>query len=49
MNKNGNTGGSKTGFTKEFYENISNNKLLGITFTKEELAALKELLNSISL
>ena len=35
MNKNGNTGGSKTGFTKEFYENISNNKLLGITFTKE--------------
>ena len=36
MNKNSNTGtGSKTGFTKEFYENISNNKLLGITFTKE--------------
>ena len=35
MNKNGNSGGSKTGFTKEFYDNISNNKLLGITFTKE--------------
>ena len=35
MNKNGNNSGSKTGFTKEFYENISNNKLLGITFTKE--------------
>ena len=36
MNKNNNNGtGSKTGFTKEFYENISNNKLLGITFTKE--------------
>ena len=40
MNKNKNLGGSvggnsKTGFTKEFYENISNNKLLGITFTKE--------------
>jgi len=37
MNKNkddlSNT--NKTGFTKEFYENISNNKLLGITFTKE--------------
>ena len=35
MNKNGSSGGSKTGFTKEFYDNISNNKLLGITFTKE--------------
>ena len=36
MNKNNSTSGNnKTGFTKEFYENISNNKLLGITFTKE--------------
>ena len=37
MNKNNNnlSGNNKTGFTKEFYENISNNKLLGITFTKE--------------
>ena len=37
MNKNGksNTNNAKSGFTKEFYENISNNKLLGITFTKE--------------
>ena len=37
MNKNNSNSGSnnKTGFTKEFYENISNNKLLGITFNKE--------------
>ena len=36
MNKNNNlSGGNKTGFTKEFYDNISNNKLLGITFTKD--------------
>jgi hypothetical protein len=37
MNKNSNnlSSNNKTGFTKEFYENISNNKLLGITFTKE--------------
>ena len=37
MNKNNNLSSSnnKTGFTKEFYDNISNNKLLGITFTKE--------------
>ncbi len=36
MNKNNNAGNNnKTGFTKEFYENISNNKLLGITFNKE--------------
>ena len=34
MNKNSNSN-NKTGFTKEFYENISNNKLLGITFNKE--------------
>ena len=37
MNKNNNlsSNNNKTGFTKEFYDNISNNKLLGITFTKE--------------
>ena len=37
MNKNNNNlnNNNKTGFTKEFYDNISNNKLLGITFTKE--------------
>ena len=37
MNKNNNNINTtnKTGFTKEFYENITNNKLLGITFTKE--------------
>jgi hypothetical protein len=36
MNKNNNaSNNNKTGFTKEFYENISNNKLLGITFNKE--------------
>ena len=36
MNKNNNNlSNYKTGFTKEFYDNISNNKLLGITFTKE--------------
>lgn len=36
MNKNSTSGGNnKTGFTKEFYDNISNNKLLGITFNKE--------------
>ncbi len=38
MNKNNtslNNNNYKTGFTKEFYDNISNNKLLGITFTKE--------------
>ena len=35
MNKNNNNSNSKTGFTKEFYDNISNNKLLGITFNKE--------------
>ena len=36
MNKNSNaSNNNKTGFTKEFYENISNNKLLGITFNKE--------------
>ena len=35
MNKNNNNNSNKTGFTKEFYDNISNNKLLGITFTKE--------------
>ena len=36
MNKNNNlSSNNKTGFTKEFYDNISNNKLLGITFTKE--------------
>ena len=38
MNKNSSSNlssNNKTGFTKEFYENISNNKLLGITFTKE--------------
>lgn len=36
MNKNNNAGNNnRTGFTKEFYENISNNKLLGITFNKE--------------
>ena len=37
MNKNNNISSSnnKTGFTKEFYDNISNNKLLGITFIKE--------------
>ena len=37
MNKNNSnlSSNNKTGFTKEFYENISNNKLLGITFTKE--------------
>ena len=36
MNKNNsNNSNNKTGFTKEFYENISNNKLLGITFNKE--------------
>ena len=36
MNRNNNNiSSSKTGFTKEFYDNISNNKLLGITFSKE--------------
>ena len=37
MNKNNSSlnNNNKTGFTKEFYDNISNNKLLGITFTKE--------------
>ena len=35
MNKNNNSHHSKVGFTKEFYDNISNNKLLGITFNKE--------------
>jgi len=35
MNKNANNNNPKTGFTREFYDNISNNKLLGITFTKE--------------
>ncbi len=37
LNKNNNnlSGNNKTGFTKDFYENISNNKLLWITFTKE--------------
>ena len=37
MNKNKTDGSSiaKGGFTKEFYDNISNNKLLGITFNKE--------------
>ena len=36
MNKNNNlSNNNKTGFTKEFYDNISNNKLLGITFSKE--------------
>ncbi len=29
-------------FTKQFYENISNNKLLGVTFTKESFNALKK-------
>ena len=36
MNRNNNNlNSNKTGFTKEFYDNISNNKLLGITFNKE--------------
>ena len=36
MNKNNySSNNNKAGFTKEFYENISNNKLLGITFNKE--------------
>ena len=29
-------------FTKQFYENISNNKLLGVTFTKDSFNALKK-------
>jgi hypothetical protein len=32
----------KKDFTKHFYENISNNKLLGVTFTKESFNALKK-------
>ena len=35
MNKNNSNSNKAGGFTKEFYDNISNNKLLGITFNKE--------------
>ena len=33
---------NKADFTKQFYENISNNKLLGVTFTKDSFNALKK-------
>ena len=37
-----NLNSNKSGFTKQFYENISNNKLLGVTFTKDSFNALKK-------
>ena len=37
-----NTNTNKADFTKHFYENISNNKLLGVTFTKDSFNALRE-------
>ena len=33
---------NKIDYTKQFYENISNNKLLGVTFTKDSFNALKK-------
>ena len=48
MNKNNDnlsSNNNRTGFTKEFYENISNNKLLGITFTKELYYTYKNNIN----
>ena len=37
-----NTNTNKADFTKHFYENISNNKLLGVTFTKDSFNALRK-------
>ncbi len=33
---------NKIDYTKQFYENISNNKLLGVTFTKDTFNSLKK-------
>ena len=41
-NNNFESSSNKKLFTKQFYENISNNKLLGVTFTKESFNALKK-------
>ena len=37
-----NTNTNKADFTKHFYENISNSKLLGVTFTKDSFNALRK-------
>ena len=34
-NNQGNGTNTMTGFTKKFFENVSNNKLLGVTITKD--------------
>ena len=34
-NNQGNGTNTMTGFTKQFFENVSNNKLLGVTITKD--------------